>query len=162
MKVENTTLMDGTLALKARIIELESLLKIERLRSAKLDYKLQDLLRRIYGPKNEKLNEAQRLLFGMLDQGAVCVLSDRSRTNTGGLRKKKGGGRYAKPENLPVIREIIAVPETQKAGLVWIRDEVTKQLELKLSQLYMLHLVRPVYASRPAHVRQSWRHCLRK
>jgi transposase len=128
MEVENTTPMDETLVLKARIKELESLLKIEQLRSAKLDYKLQDLLRRIYGPKNEKLNEAQRLLFGMLDQAEVCVLSTRSQKSAPGSGKKKGGGRYAKPEHLPVVREVIDLPEAQKAGLVWIRDEITKQL----------------------------------
>ena len=61
----------------ARIRQLESLLKLSELRYAKLDYKYQDLLRRIYGPKNESLNEAQRQLFGILDQGEVCE-SDRA------------------------------------------------------------------------------------
>jgi hypothetical protein len=46
-----------------------------------------------------------------------------------------------------VVREVIDLPEEQKAGLVCIREEITKQLEYKPSQLYMLHLVRPVYAS---------------
>jgi hypothetical protein len=42
---------------------------------------------------------------------------------------------------------VIDLPEEQKAGLVCIREEITKQLEYRPSQLYMLHLVRPVYAS---------------
>ena len=133
----------------ARIRQLESLLKLSELRYAKLDYKYQDLLRRIYGPKNESLNEAQRQLFGILDQGEVCVLTAQSRSGAAGASagKKKGGGRKPKPENLPVVRQVIDLPEEQKAGLVCIREEITKQLEYKPSQLYMLHLVRPVYAS---------------
>jgi hypothetical protein len=56
----------------ARIRQLESLLKLSELRYTKLDYKYQDLLRRIYGPRSESLNVAQRQLFGILDQGEVC------------------------------------------------------------------------------------------
>ena len=49
--------------LLARIRELESRLKLSEARCGKLQYKLQDLLRRIYSPKNEKLNAAQWALF---------------------------------------------------------------------------------------------------
>jgi hypothetical protein len=114
-----------------RIRQLESLLKLSELRYAKLDYKYQDLLRRIYGPKNEALNEAQRQLFGILDQGEVSVLTAQSRSGAAGASsgKKKGGGRKPKPENLPVVRQVIDLPEEQKAGLVCIREEITKQLE---------------------------------
>jgi hypothetical protein len=41
------------------------LLKLSEARCAKLEYKLQDLLRRVYGPKNERLNPDQRALFGI-------------------------------------------------------------------------------------------------
>ena len=47
--------------LLARIGELESRLKLSEARCGKLEYKLQDLLRRIYSPKSEKLNPAQWL-----------------------------------------------------------------------------------------------------
>ena len=49
--------------LLARIRELESRLKISEARCGNLEYKLQDLLRRIYSPKSEKLNPAQWALF---------------------------------------------------------------------------------------------------
>ena len=58
-------------ALERRVRELESLLKISELRCAKLQYKLDDLLRRVFGPKNEKLDPAQRLLFGLLELGEL-------------------------------------------------------------------------------------------
>ena len=47
-------------ALLVRVRQLESLLKNSEARCAKLEYKLQDLLRRVFNPKNEKLNPAQR------------------------------------------------------------------------------------------------------
>jgi hypothetical protein len=89
MEVEKTTPMDEMTALRARVEELESLLKMEQLRSSKLDYKLQDLLRRMYWQKNERLSEAQRQLFGMLDQGEVCVLIAQSRKSTPVRPKRK-------------------------------------------------------------------------
>jgi hypothetical protein len=51
--------------------ELESLLKISEAHCAKLEYKLQDLLRRIFDPKNEKLNPAQGALFGLPESGCL-------------------------------------------------------------------------------------------
>jgi hypothetical protein len=42
--------------------EIQSLLKLSEVRCAKLEYELQDLLRRVYGPKNESLNPDQRAL----------------------------------------------------------------------------------------------------
>jgi hypothetical protein len=45
-------------SLLARVRQLESLLRNSEARCAKLEYKLQDLQRRIFGPKSEKLNPA--------------------------------------------------------------------------------------------------------
>jgi transposase len=61
--------------------------------------------------------------------------------------KKKAAAVTPNRKHLPVVRQVIDLPEAQKAGLICIREEITKQLEYKASQLYMLHLVRPVYAS---------------
>jgi hypothetical protein len=64
-----------------------------------------------------------------------------------GRKRKKGGGRRPKPQNLPVRREVIDLPEEQKAGLVQIREEITEQIEYQPSQFFRLQIVRPVYAS---------------
>jgi transposase len=135
-------------ALQRRVRELESLLKISELRCAKLQYKLDDLLRRVFGPKNEKLDPAQRLLFG-LELGEVTspAPAPSSQPNTAGAKPRKGGGRRPKPQNLPVRREVIDLPMEQKAGLVKIREEITEQIEYQPSQFYRLQTVRPVYAS---------------
>jgi hypothetical protein len=70
---------------------------------------------------NKKLNSAQRALFGLPEAGAASPvqLAARSGTSTAaGAKRKKGGGRRPKPQNLPVHREVIDLPEEQKAGLV--------------------------------------------
>jgi len=68
------------------------------------------------------------------------------KTTTKVSTKKKGGGRHPKPENLPIKRRLIDLPEEQKVGLIKIREEITEQIEFRPSQFYRLHLVRPVYA----------------
>jgi hypothetical protein len=62
-------------ALQALVRELQSELKISTLRCARLEYKMRDLIRRMYGPKSEKLNPAQRLLFGILDETPIEALA---------------------------------------------------------------------------------------
>ena len=111
-------------ALLSRVRELESLLKNSEARCAQLQYKLDDLLRRMYGPKSEKLNPAQRLLFGLTEQPGMLPTPPRSAAGTGGSRRKRSGGRRTPPQNLPVQREVIDLPEEQKAGLVKIREEI--------------------------------------
>ena len=142
--------------LLARVRELESLLKISEARCAKLQYQLQDLLRRVFGPKNEALNPAQRALFGIAEQiesaAAAQPVTTSAASTAVGTKRKKGGGRRPKPQNLPVRRKVIDLSEEQKAGLVLIREEVTEQIEYQPSQFFRLQIVRPVYASpRRAH-----------
>ena len=137
-------------ALQALVRELQSELKISTLRCARLEYKMRDLIRRMYGPKSEKLNPAQRLLFGILNQTpieapATGAASGDQHASTG-TKKKRGGGRKPKPQNLPVRRRLIDLPAEQKAGLVKIREEITEQIEYRPSLFFRRHIVRSVYA----------------
>jgi transposase len=138
-------------ALRVRVRELESLLKISEARCAKLEYKLQDLLRRIFDPKNEKLNPAQRALFGLPEAGASLPPAQATvasgAATAASAKRKKGGGRRPPPENLPVRREVIDLPEDQRVGLVKIREEITTQIEYQPSMFFRREIVRPVYAS---------------
>jgi transposase len=144
------TLPADVAALQAMVRELQSQLKISNLRGDRLEYKLRDLIRRMYGAKTEKLNPAQRLLFGILEEqqlaAALLPAASNNTQTTTGAGKKKGGGRKPKPENLPIRREIIDLPEEQRQGLVKIREEITEQIEYQPSLFYRLQLVRPVYA----------------
>jgi transposase len=64
-----------------------------------------------------------------------------------------GGGRRAAPENLPVLETIrIDLPAEQKAGLVWMRDEVSYEQDYQPSQFFRRQIIRPMYAHpRRAH-----------
>ena len=146
--INKDMLPTDTAALHALVRELLGRLKISDLRADRAEYKLRDLIRRLYGSKNERLNEAQRQLFGILEEQinpeASVPVMQKSATKTSG--KKKGGGRHPKPGNLPIKRRLIDLPEEQKVGLIKIREEITEQIEFRPSRFYRLHLVRPVYA----------------
>jgi transposase len=136
--------------LKTRQIhELEATLKIETLARERAEAKLQDLLRRMYGPKSEQLSPDQlRLLLEPLEADeqlrqetppvAVVVAKDKP--------VRKGGGRRPAPAHLPIERIEIDLPETEKAGMVRIREEITEEIDYQPSQFIRRHYVRFVYA----------------
>ena len=56
-------------ALRQRVRELESALQITTLALGRSEYRVQDLLRRLYGPKSDKVDPAQlALLSDQLDE----------------------------------------------------------------------------------------------
>src|SRR5437667_1834937 len=94
--------------LLARIRELESQLKISEARCGKLEYKLQDLLRRIHSPKSEKLNPDQWALFEIAGTDTAFIQEPKTAAGrTSNAQRRRGGGRRRAPENLPVKREVI-------------------------------------------------------
>jgi transposase len=141
--------------LKARVRELEGLLKFSELRYAKLDYKFRSLLERIYGAKTDALSPAQKLLFELLDRPVAPETAETppAQAEAAGATQTKsrnGKGRQRKvpfPENLPERREVIDLPEEQKKGLVKIREEVTRQIDFQPGNFFWRVIVRPVYAS---------------
>jgi transposase len=141
------------LHLKGQLNSSESRCKISDLRGDKLELKVADLIRRLYGPKSEKLNAAQRLLFGILEgqealqQPPFVAQPDTSTRSSGAIRKRRGAGRRPLPENLPIRERIVDLPAEQKTGLIKIREEVSWQIEYRPSLFYRLKIVRPVYAS---------------
>jgi hypothetical protein len=58
--INKDLLPTDTAALQALVRELLGRLKISELRADRAEYRLRDLIRRLYGAKNERLNEAQR------------------------------------------------------------------------------------------------------
>lgn len=138
----------------------ESRLKLSEARCARAEYKLQDLLRRIYGPKSEKISPAQWALFGLPEAAEAALARAASKAaGTTSTKQKKRGGRRAAPQDLPVHREVIDLPEEQKAGLVKIREEITEQIEYRPSLFFRRQIIRPVYASRERAHAPSWRPC---
>ncbi len=135
-------------ALLSRVRQLEAQLKLSEARCARAEYKLQDLLRRIHGPKNEKISPAQWALFGLPEAAEIALARAAAKTAGTSTKSKKRGGRRAAPQDLPVHREVIDLPEEQKAGLVKICEEITEQIEYRPSLFFRRQIIRPVYASR--------------
>ena len=133
---ENTALREELALLKARNIGLQA--------------KLDDLLRRLYGPSSEKMDPAQlRLaLEGLIADEQLEQTKQPEPVQPKEARPAvKRGGRRPLPENLPVVVELVDVPAEKREGMVKIREDVTEQIDYKPSQFFRRQIVRPVYAS---------------
>lgn len=136
--------------MQARVAHLEQQLRHQQFVEQKLQSKIEDLLRRMFGPKSEKLNPNQReLLFAQIetDQSLKAEVPPQPLPCKADVSsKKRGGGRRPAPEHLPIERVEIDLPEEQKAGLVRIREQITEELDYRPSQFIRRHYVRFVYA----------------
>jgi hypothetical protein len=83
----------------------------------------------MFGPRSEKLSALQGLLSGTAsaaEQAAAVAREAIKRASRTIKPVRRGGGRRAAPENLPILDTVrVDLPEAQKAGIVWIRDEVS-------------------------------------
>jgi hypothetical protein len=144
---------DDVASLQKLVRELRSQVHIEQLARERAEYRVKDLLRRLFGPKSEKLDPNQYLLaIEQVDADQALALSTQpvaappaALPGSQPTPKRKGGGRRAAPANLPVETTLIDLPEEQKAGLVKIREEITEEQEYRPSQFYVHRIVRPVY-----------------
>jgi transposase len=130
---------------------LREQLRIEKLGRERAELKVKDLLRRIFGPKSEKLNALQGLLFSAATaaEQAAGVAREALKRSRAALKRVYSGtaARRASPENLPILETVrIDLPEEQKAGLVWMRDEISYEQDYQPSQFFRRAYVRSVYA----------------
>ena len=135
-------------ALRQRVRELESALQITTLALGRSEYRVQDLLRRLYGPKSDKIDPAQlALLSDQLDEDQALreVKPPVPAVPANPAKRRKGGGRRPAPAHLPIERIEIDLPEDENRGLIRIREEITEEIDYRPSQFIRRHLVRPVY-----------------
>lgn len=115
-----------------------------------LQAQLDDLMRRLYGPSSEKMDPAQLALAldGLL---ADAVIEEEKQPEPEPAKEPKPavkrGGRRPLPENLPIVREVVDVPVSEREGMVMIREDVTERIDYRPSQFFRHQIVRPVYAS---------------
>lgn len=142
MKTPDQLLAENA-ALRAELLERDR-------KIALLQAKLDDLLRRLHGPSSEKMDPAQLALAldGLLADAAI---EEDKQAEPEPVKEPKPavkrGGRRPLPENLPVVREVIDVPASEREGMVMIREDVTERIDYKPSQFFRHQIVRPVYAS---------------
>ena len=134
---------------QAQLATLRAQLTIERLGRERAELKVKDLLRRMFGASSEKLNAAQGLLFGMAstaEQAAAIARDAIKRARLPSQCSRRRGVRRTAPEHLPILDTVrVDLSEAEKAGLVWIRDEVSYEQDYQPSQFFRRAFVRPVY-----------------
>jgi transposase len=145
--------------LKAMVAELLSALQSSQQRIAGLEHRLDQLLRRMYGQKSEKIDPAQQLLFLEDEASPTTPPSNESASeppeseaDTAPARRRKGHGRGGLPRDLPRVRRehdltaaeqlcpCCQMPRTK------IGEDISEQLEYVPSSLFVIQHVRPKYA----------------
>src|SRR5947209_10751309 len=103
-------LPDDPALLKAMLAEVLAVLRTSRQESEHLRQRLDQLLRRLYGPRSERLNPDQPLLFP--DLPAEADLPPPSPPVEEAARpRRKGHGRRPLPKHLPRERRIYELSE---------------------------------------------------
>ena len=124
-------------------------------RIEKLEHKLAQLLRARYGPRSERIDESQLMLFAkeLLEAepgGASDAQVDEDATPPRKTGKRRG--RKPLPKNLPRKRVVHELPADQLAcpccrqARTRISEEISEQLEYEPGSLYVIEHVRPTYA----------------
>lgn len=108
--------------------------------------------RKMFGPRSEKINDNQLLLFGQSLMPLSTPAPEAQMPVEVRVNRPRGHGRRVIPENLP--REILTIdlPEEQKpcpqcgTERQVIGEEVTEQLEFIPAKLFVRRFIRPKYA----------------
>jgi transposase len=143
-------------ACHALILQLLNDQKQKSLAIERLEYKVQDLLRRLYGRSSEKIDPRQLTLFaGLLDQlKEEAPAESEPAPPPVKTTPPKGHGRRKLPANLPRKRIVHDLPEAEKPcpgcgePRQVIGQEVSEQLDYEPAKLTVIEHVRLKYACR--------------
>lgn len=140
-------------ACRALILELHASLLEKQRREAQLQAQVEQLLRRLYGPRAERVDPAQLVLFAQeLAQAPEPEAACEEEAPAPASTSKPGHGRKPLPRDLPRKRVEHDVPAEEKicpecgAAKTRIGEEVSEQLEYVPASLFVIEHVRPKYA----------------
>ena len=151
-------LPDDAALLKAMLAEVLAALHSSRHESAQLQTRIDQLLRRLYGRRSERLDAHQLLLFDLAPEAAADVTppadggdgDDDGSTDT--KPRRKGHGRRSLPAHLPRDRRVYELSEAERAcghcgqPRVVIGEETSEQLDYVPAALQVIEHVRLTYA----------------
>lgn len=157
----DASLPDDPVLLKALIHELLAAHNQLQQRYGQLEHRLDLLLKRLYGPRADRINPDQPSLFDEStspeppkDPPAPpeSQSDENDQTKKQNSTKKKGHGRKKLPQNLRRETIEIDIPEAQKQAIggrwIQIGEEISERLDYQPSSLFVLQTIRPKYVVR--------------
>jgi transposase len=150
--VDPAHLPDDPALLKAMLAEVLAILRASRQEGEQLRQRLDQLLRRLYGPRSERLNPDQLLLFAEPAAGEAVTPPPPTDPVEAAKPRRKGHGRQRLPKHLPPDRRVYELSEAeclcQSCGQsrVVIGQEVSEQLDYEPASLTVIEHVRLTYA----------------
>jgi transposase len=151
LPVDLTQLPDDPALLKAMLAEVLAALRSSRQEGERLRERLDQLLRRLYGPRSERLNPDQPLLFPEPPESETLTPPSTEPVETTKPRRK-GHGRQQLPKHLPRDRRVYELSEAERVcqgcgqARAVIGQEVSEQLDYEPASLMVIEHVRLTYA----------------
>jgi transposase len=146
-------LPDDPALLKAMLLELLDALRASHRHSEQLQNRLDQLLRRLFGPRAERLDPAQLLLFAPDDEATpVATPTPPPADPTPRTRPTTGHGRGPLPAHLPRERRLYELTEAERLcpccgqPRAVLGQEVSEQLDYVPASLRVIEHVRLRYA----------------
>src|SRR5262245_38146118 len=149
--VDPAHLPDDPGLLKAMLAELLVALRASRQEGDRLRERLDQLLRRLYGPRSERLNPDQPLLFDEPPADGD-VPAPTTGPDVAAKPRRQGRGRQRLPRHLPRDRRVYELSEAERLcqgcgqARVVIGQEVSEQLDYEPASLTVIEHVRLKYA----------------
>jgi transposase len=150
--VDPAQLPDDPALLKAMLAEVLAALRASRQEGDRLRERLDQLLRRLYGPRSERLNPDQLLLFAEPPVGGELTPPPTTDPGEASKPRRKGHGRQQLPKHLPRDRRVYELSEAERLchgcgqARVVIGQEVSEQLDYEPASLTVIEHVRLTYA----------------
>jgi len=145
-------LPDDASVLKQVIAQLLESLASKARQIDQLSHRLQQLLRARFGPKAEKIDPAQMLLFAQQILAEDRAAEPEPQEQPASTQPRKGHGRKKLPPHLPRKQVVIDVPAEERictccgAEMTKIGEETSERIDFIPASLYVLETVRPKYA----------------
>ena len=151
--VDPADLPDDAALLKAMLAEALAALRASQQESEQLRGRIDQLLRRLYGPRSERSDPNQPLLFADLNDPAPPAAAPQPPpADESAPRRKRGHGRRSLPKHLPRDRRVYELSEAERRcpgcgqARVVIGQEVSEQLDYEPASLMVVEHVRLTYA----------------
>jgi transposase len=150
--VDPAQLPDDPALLKAMLVEVLAALRASRQEGDRLRERLDQLLRRLYGPRSERLNPDQLLLFAEAPAEGETTTPTPTEPPAAEKPRRPGHGRQQLPRHLPRDRRVYELSEAERLcrgcgqARVVIGQEVSEQLDYEPASLTVVEHVRLTYA----------------